>query len=295
MGSHHQSIIHTMNPNIFMIRLRRYINILLLFSCFAIHGNSQNLYDLAHSKQYAEFLSQSQQFNLAAMEFERLLFMEPDNIKFRQNLIHTYRKSEQFDLGLNRIERWYPATISDTTIFREYIKIHYLNGSAINALSSLEQQSILPAGEELYYQLSGILLQKNWQGAKGFIENNPDQQWAGFTELCELVHQQEQIKYRKPGMALTLSALVPGMGKIYSKDWKDGLISFLFVATNAFQAYRGFSKDGINSVYGWIFGGLSLGFYTGNLYGSWKSAKDYNLRLEEALYHEIQHTIFDRF
>lgn len=261
----------------------------------AIKCDGQNLYDLAHSQQYAEFLSQSQQYNLAAMEFERLLFMAPDNMNFRRTLIHAYRKSRQFDQGINRIQRWYPTVIPDTTIFREFIKLNYLNSNYNDGLDYLGKYSILPLGEQKYYKLSGVLLQKNWLEAKKLIETNSDQQWPGFTELCKLLQQQEQIKYKKPGMAMALSAVVPGSGKIYSNDWKDGLISFLFVATNAFQAYRGFTKDGINSVYGWIFGSLSFGFYTGNLYGSWKSAKDYNLRSEEALYHEIQHNIFDRF
>ncbi len=295
MGFLQKSILCTANPNTFMIRLKKSINILLLLSCIAVHGFSQNLYDLDHSKQYAGFLSQSQQYKLAAMEFERLLFMEPESNEFRLRLIQAYRYSEQLPLGINRIKGWYPNLITDTTLFQEYIKLNLLNGSYTDVLYSLDKHSILPAGETRYYQLSGIVLQKNWPGAKKFIDTNPKQQWPGFTELCNLVQQHEQIKFKKPGVALTLSAFVPGLGKIYSNDWKDGLISFLFVATNAFQAYRGFSKDGVSSVYGWIFSSLSFGFYTGNLYGSWKSAKDFNFRSEEALYHEIQHTIYDRF
>ncbi len=224
-----------------------------------------------------------------------MLFMAPDNIEVRKNLILSYRKSNQFTQGLNRIKEWYPDLIQDKAIFQENIKLNLLNGGFTDALHSLEKHSLLPPGEKNYYQLSGMVLQKNWQGATKFIDIYQDLPWPGFTELCNLVQQHELIKFRKPGKALALSVVIPGLGKVYSKDWKDGLISFLFVATNVFQAYRGFSKDGISSVYGWIFGTLSFGFYAGNLYGSWKSAKDFNFRSEEALYHEIQNTIFDRF
>jgi len=278
-----------------MIRLKRSISIIALLLGIASHSFCQNLYDLAHSRQYAAFLEQSQQYDLAAMEFERLLFMEPGNIEFRKHLVKAYRFSDQYSMGISRINSWYPGEISDTLVFQEYIKLNMLNGTFNDALLSLQKQTILPKGEAKYYQLAGIVLQKNWQGSKEFAGKNPDEQWPGFSELSTMVQKHELIKFRKPGIALGLSTLVPGLGKVYTKDWKDGVISFLFVAGNAFQAYRGFSKDGISSVYGWIFGTLSFGFYTGNLYGSWKSAKNFNLRSEEDLYHEIQHSIYGRF
>jgi len=278
-----------------MTLLKKFFNLALFILCFTVNVNSQNLYDQAHSKQYAIFLEQSRQFRLAAMEFERLVFMDPENLDFKNRLIKSYRYSEQFDQGLNRINDWYPSQIGDINLFQEFIKLSYLQGSYVAGINSLNNQNILPSEETQYYLLSGIVLQKNYNGAIEFIQQYPDNQWPGFYELSDIVKKHQDINFRKPGVALGLSAIIPGLGKVYSKDWKDGLISFLFVATNTFQAYRGFSKDGVNSVYGWVFGTLALGFYTGNLYGSWKSAKDFNLRSEEALYHEIQHSIFDRF
>jgi hypothetical protein len=229
------------------------------------------------------------------MEFERLVFMEPASSLFQQKLIKSYRKSDQVSQGLIRIKNWYPKIIPDTTLYREYAKLCLLDNRFNDLQLSINSQTPITLSEKNYYQLSTILLQRNWIGAESFITNTLDTTWPGFTDLCDLHSKQGGIKYRKPGLALTLSAIVPGLGKVYSKDWKDGLISFLFVATNAFQAYRGFTKNGVSSAYGWIFGSLSLGFYAGNLFGSWKSAKDYNFRSEDAIYHEIQNSIFYRF
>ncbi len=278
-----------------MTQLRKFIKIFIILASIAIHGNCQNLYDLEHSKQYAEFLFQSQQYKLASMEFERLVFMEPHSSIFQQKLLKSYRKSDQVSQGLIRIKEWYPKNIPDTALYREYAKLSLLDNRFNDLLSSLNSPAPIALSEKNYYQLSAILLKRNWAGAENFITNSINSTWPGFTDLCDLHKQQADITYRKPGLALAMSAVVPGLGKIYSKDWKDGLISFLFVATNAFQAYRGFSKNGINSAYGWIFGGMSLGFYAGNLFGSWKSAKDYNFRSEDAIYHEIQNTIYSRF
>ena len=42
------------------------------------------------------------------------------------------------------------------------------------------------------------------------------------------------------------------------------------------SAEKLFNEKGIESVYGWIMGTLSVGFYIGNIYGSVKSARLYN-------------------
>lgn len=261
----------------------------------ALSANGQNLYDLEHTKKYADFLFQSRQYKLAAMEFERLLFMEPENAFARNQLIKSYRLSSQFELGILNLGKWYPEQITDNELLLEYYKLNMLDGRFGEAFRSVENQRSLPAGQRDYYMLSSILMQKQWAEAAEHIRNAKPNNTPGFAELSQLAAKQDQIKYKNPGLALAMSAVVPGSGKVYSGDWKDGIISLLFVATNAFQAYRGFSKNGIDSVYGWIFGSMALGFYAGNLFGSWKSAKNHNLRHEDAIYQEIQEDIFNRF
>ena len=77
-------------------------------------------------------------------------------------------------------------------------------------------------------------------------------------------------------MAAGFSAIIPGTGKFYTRNWSDGLFSMLFIAGNAWQAYRGFNAHGIKSGYGWAFASLSASFYIGNIIGGAKAAKRYN-------------------
>ena len=76
-----------------------------------------------------------------------------------------------------------------------------------------------------------------------------------------------------------MSAIIPGSGKFYTGRWRDGAVAFLFVSLNTWQAYRAFNKNGINSIYGWIFGTISLTFYSANIYGSYKSALNFNKKI----------------
>ena len=57
----------------------------------------------------------------------------------------------------------------------------------------------------------------------------------------------------------------------------------VLVGATGIQAYRGFNEKGVKSAYGWIFGGFGAGLYLGNIYGSFKSAKDFNHKHENEL------------
>ena len=39
-----------------------------------------------------------------------------------------------------------------------------------------------------------------------------------------------KYKRKKPALAGVMSGIVPGLGRIYAKDTKDGIFSFIFVS-----------------------------------------------------------------
>jgi len=279
-----------------MIRFEKYISIFagVLLLC-SIKTNAQNLYDSEHSIAFAQYLFSSKQYPLAAQELERIVFMEPGNINAKNQLITAYRKANDWQTGINKIKSWYPQNNPDSTMAKEWIKLLLLNHEFPNAQSYLNNKPNLSHPEVGYYLFAAYMLSEDFKSAARLINDNYPGHHTESRELSSILQRQQAFHFKNPGLALSLSALIPGLGKVYTKDWKDGLISFLFVATNAWQAYRGFSKDGIQSVYGWVFGTMAIGFYGSNLYGSWKSAADYNMRLNNDLHHEIEATVFNQF
>ena len=103
----------------------------------------------------------------------------------------------------------------------------------------------------------------------------------------ELTQQALETKRKSPALAGIMSAVIPGTGRFYSKDWKDGIVSMFFAGAMGFQAYRGFSKSSIKSTRGWIYGGIGFGFYLGNIYGSVQSAKFYNKKSRQGIKNSI--------
>ncbi len=103
----------------------------------------------------------------------------------------------------------------------------------------------------------------------------------------ELIHRYETLPRKSPWLAGALSAVVPGLGRVYIGRWPDGLMSFLLVGLTAGLSAQGFHDDGRDSVRGWILGGIAALLYVGNVYGSAVGAIVQRRDAEDALMKEI--------
>lgn len=261
----------------------------LVFFCFWAKESKaqQDLYDLESSKKFAAYLLASGQYDFAAKEYERVLFLAPQNGRAQVNLLKSYRLAEDFDTGLLRGGQLFPNLVK------------------------------MPEKQALEY--SKLLLNtRNWEELIAFGDNNeslkPDDKTllksTVFIFDSEFINAREQLlkltdstnylgqgyisvvdraidgKRKSPFLAGFLSMVVPGLGKTYAGDWKDGIVSLIFTGGMAFQAYRKFNQFGSNNFRPWLYTTLASGFYFGNVYGSVKSAKDRNHKRINLLQHE---------
>ncbi|NJO70383.1 MAG: hypothetical protein HC830_14865 [Bacteroidetes bacterium] len=81
----------------------RFSKLLFIFLAISLSLNAQNFYDEQHSAKFAEYLFQSQQYDLAAHEFERLLFDNNSNTSYQLKLLKSYRKSGNLSLAKKKI------------------------------------------------------------------------------------------------------------------------------------------------------------------------------------------------
>ncbi len=80
-------------------------------------------------------------------------------------------------------------------------------------------------------------------------------------------------KRRSPVLAGMLSAVVPGLGKVYAGKPKQGIAAFLPVLTLGLLTWEGYRKDGPTSLRFLGFGSLFTVLYAGNIWGSAVSVK----------------------
>ncbi|QQS49832.1 MAG: hypothetical protein IPM71_09400 [Bacteroidota bacterium] len=253
---------------------------------FWIHTFAQqnDLFDYTHSKAFADYLYKNAEYIQAIQEYKRVLFLNPYDKIALMKIQDSYIQSGLYADGLGFLNTCKMCQSESDTLFALHGKMLILNRDFIGLNKQLQVPSRLKR-EVTFLQISRAMYQHKWSEAQSFLPQL--EQYPEFYGLLPAIQQATTLKYKDPRLSLIMSTVIPGSGKAYSGYWKDGLFSFLFIGVTAWQSYRGFSKSGTQSVYGWLMGGISLSFYTGNLYGSYKSANKTN--------HNLDHQILDSF
>lgn len=263
----------------------RYFSFFLLSICSLPLAAQTNLYGIEASKQYAEHLYNSAEFANAAIEYERLILLDSNNIKTHAfKALVCYRRAEQIAIGTKRFNALFPDKENLNYPLNKEFSL-YLTGQGFykDAIDYLGKLSDIPKSEIVLLQAINHSYLSNWEEAQQLVDQlNVNSLTKEVLEVA--LTKATALKLKKPGLAATLS-IVPGLGRVYTGNYIDAGLSVLTIGTFAWQAYTGFDKNGINSAYGWITGGVTAGFYLGNIYGSYRAAQLYNKqKLEEILY-----------
>lgn len=254
----------------------------------------QNLFDEENTRKYAEYLYQRGKFALAIPEYERLIYFNPDSEVYQAQLLESYFNIEAYDKIAQTIPVWYPDSIR-YPISLYLLKTTLKTGTYQEAYNILDNETRyqFPSEQVPVLRMVTYGLASDWKKAAGLCNNTPPiDQEADFARYCQIVTSAAEFKPKNKLLAAGLSTLVPGLGKVYTRDYIDAAVNFLFIGVTAFQAYRGFSNDNINDLQGWIYGGVALSFYLGNIYGSWRAADQYNYRFYEDKRQELDRSFF---
>jgi tetratricopeptide (TPR) repeat protein len=255
--------------------------------------NAQDLFNLQNSRKFAYYLYLSGDFDLAIKEYERVIFFDSTDFESKLNLVKSYRHNGDYQKAIMRNRQFFNSYEDITYGFsNEYCKSLILNNSLDETRKFLSWNSNITEEDKIFFLVTTELFDENYDKAREIINMNQNQVNPYIDNYSRLLNNEMYFKYKSPALSVGLSSIIPGSGKIYSGAWKDGLVSLFFVATSAFQSYRGFEKKGIESAYGWVFGGLAAGFYVGNLFGSGKAAHKYNYNLKHNLRHKIEEIFY---
>lgn len=98
-------------------------------------------------------------------------------------------------------------------------------------------------------------------------------------------------EYKNPTTAALLSAILPGLGKIYTNNISDGITSLIATGLLTYLSINNFQND--HQFRGWLFAGLAAFSYAGNIYGSAASAQIYNAGIRFNFESEVK-TYFEK-
>jgi len=244
--------------------------------------SAQNIFDETAILKFAQYLSNSQQYLAAGFEYERLLTYRPTDDSVKYLIIQSYRKSEKPDLLDSRIPKLYPELDAIPSFSAFESGLYFAQNKKSSQLEKLIKINHNISSNEINWLITHKAINEaNWE--KAFSNSKliaPDDKLPSFQLL---LIEANGIKYKKPWLASGLSVFVPGLGKVYTGEWKDGILSFVSFGTSAWQTYRGFQKVGTKGVYPWVFAALGTGFYLGNIYGAGKSAQRVNKKKDNVI------------
>lgn len=269
--------------------MRFILSILLLAYTLCAFSQNEDLYNLTNSSAFAERLYITQQYDLAAIEYERVLFLTPDNEGTQSKLLSSYTKSGNNTFGIQRAELLYHnRTTMPAKIAFQYsamlLKEHWFT----KADSFLNDAQYLDPNQKLILQATSFGLAGNYKKATLYINQVKPEYQSYVAQYKSILVNADALKFKKPYLAAGMSALIPGSGKFYTRDWKDGIVSVLMIVTTSLQASRAFNRSGSDSIRGWLFGSVAVGFYIGNIYGSHKAARLHNKHLTQQIQHSIE-------
>jgi len=237
----------------------------------------------SHAKQ----LFTQKKYLLAMLEFERFIYLFPDDERLSEARFHvgmalyTQHQYEQAIQAFNHLIQMEgrPSVYQVRSYFMAVESMLRLGrqSAALTTLHHLEIQSDdSDVRDEANYRMGWIFLDSsNWGQARRAFDKISQKNQARYrlTDLINHLDETDDIDRKSPGLAGAL-AIIPGGGYLYCKRYRDALISFLINGALIYAAYEAFDNDLI--ALGSLITFVEIGFYSGNIYGSISSAHKYN-------------------
>lgn len=236
--------------------------------------NELDLLSIESRTKFGNYLFCSGDYIRAIDEFKEVLRKEEnDTVRFKTALslreLEHYTEAEDYFKAL-----YFESNLADEAML-EYYKSLYFSENFKGLREELRTSPFYPGKYE-----SEVMKLRNityLYPDQNLIDSTSFFKPFNGTESIELLKFYMRKKYpdrKSPTTAALLSAIVPGLGKIYTEEYTDGLTAFLFTGVLTFLSVDNFNSN--HDFRGWLFAGLAAYFYAGNVYGSAASAQIYN-------------------
>lgn len=233
------------------------------------------------------------------LRFADNLFCEQDYLRafneYREYLKFSYNDTVIFKISISLAEmgRYSEAIDYNKTLFGslrlseeakfEFYRNLFLSNRINDFKYFYETDSFIPLEKDLY--LKRMLLTSDLLSMKKY-NLNLDELLNAFPRsvkdtLTNFYNRLSFSKQKDPLLAGIYSALIPGLGKVYTEEYGDGISAFLLTGILTYLAIENFNAD--HNFRGWLFTGLAAYFYAGNIYGSVSSAHKFNANLRLSL------------
>lgn len=255
-----------------------FILVLLISSLHFGQTDESNFHSPENIKKFADYLFCEKDFLRANLEYQKLEnIIENDTIDFKIGLgflyIGDHLKSIQKLSDITSTSAFFDDTklqelktyfiIEDYKAFRSF----YLEGFSNK---TYKYQS---NGKKLF-NFSYLFSNDELPPLENFLHPFTIDEKKAVTSFY---NWKMDPPYKNSTLAGIMSAIIPGLGKIYIGEWGDGIMALITTGLFTFLAYDNFRANHITRA--WIFTGLGAFFYAGNVYGSVAGAQIFNAKI----------------
>ncbi len=265
--------------------MRLYKNTILASLLFCSSALMSQVATPAFAKYLIEQGEYQEVLNLKLFDFHLPSTLQQDSMNFYNawanfHLQNISKAIQSFDL------------VSSKSVFYKQSRLFSSWSLLYSGEPELSMERILDHGEFLLdesevfrLQQSAIYLyQSNLDKATEclkMIERDSTVYADQLNTLNQLLQNRSEFRQKSPAVAATLSAIIPGAGKIYAQEKGAGISSFLILAALGGTAAENIVKSGLTSWNSILFTSIFTAFYLGNIYGSAISVRTYRERYND--------------
>jgi len=230
-------------------------------------------------KKFANFLFCEKDYLRAIFEYQKYIsIVDDDTSAFKIGL--AYSRLGNFQ----KSAEWF-KTIKENSKLRSYSNQEYYASLFRNKeyylLKKIYKDEKPNELQKLYY-LTYFFTNDSLPPIIKFIQSFADNDQESIENFYEL---KKNPAYKNELTAILLSTIIPGAGKIYLKEYGDGIIAFIATSLFGYLAYSNFNAK--HNFRGWLFSGISAFFYGGSIYGSASATQIYNARIDFNFYSRL--------
>ena len=145
--------------------------------------------------------------------------------------------------------------------------VNYIEDDKLDSVRSIMNSPSmslwLKACDSMYLESALQILQRKEE--RSLLNDCKGLEWD---ELKKVDSTLNKFGRKSPFLAGSMSALIPGLGKVYAGKPRQGVMAFVTSVVLGWQAVEGYQNGGVNDPRFIIFGSLFAIHYVGNIWGS---------------------------
>jgi TM2 domain-containing membrane protein YozV len=248
---------------------------------------ANDLFSAPNRLKFGNHLFQQKDYLRAVDEYLNYL-RNTNNDTVRFKIAWAYQQMGQYNLAQDYFKGIFFSSNLSGEAKLEYYRSDFISGNFQELRNKAEDSLFLPEEyKNNVYQFvnaSYLLDDNRIPPMEQYLQAFKDE--ALKQQMKDFYLEKKNPEYKSPLKAALLSSFIPGLGKIYTENYTDGITAFLLNGLLGFLAYDNFNAD--HPIRGAIFSAAAAIFYGGNIYGSASSAKIYNAEIDADFHNNVE-------